>query len=52
MIDFEKTYDHVDWVFLDHLVERKGFSSRWRTCMGGCLSVVAFAILVNDNAKG
>ena len=23
-IDFEKTYDHVDWGFLDHVLKRKG----------------------------
>ena len=25
-IDFEKAYDHVDWGFLDHVLQRKGFS--------------------------
>ncbi|RVW63731.1 LINE-1 retrotransposable element ORF2 protein [Vitis vinifera] len=51
-IDFEKAYDHVDWDFLDHVLERKGFSLRWRSWMRGCLSSVTFAILVNGNAKG
>ena len=30
-IDFEKAYDHVDWDFLEHVLERKGFSSKWRS---------------------
>ena len=51
-IDFEKAYDHVDWDFLDNVLERKGFSPRWRTWMKGCLSSVSFTILVNGNAKG
>ena len=34
-IDFEKAYDHVDWDFLGHVIERKGFSSRWRSWMRG-----------------
>ena len=51
-IDFEKAYDHVDWDFLDHVLERKGFSLRWRSWMRGCLSSATFAILVNGNAKG
>ncbi|RVW47872.1 Transposon TX1 uncharacterized 149 kDa protein [Vitis vinifera] len=51
-IDFEKAYDHMNWDFLDHVLEKKGFSPRWRTWMRGCLSSVSYAILVNGNAKG
>ncbi|RVX23043.1 LINE-1 retrotransposable element ORF2 protein [Vitis vinifera] len=50
-IDFEKAYDHVSWDFLDHVLEMKGFGSRWRKWMSGCLSSVSFAVLVNGNAK-
>ena len=32
-IDFEKAYDYVDWGFLDHVLERKGFSTKWRSWM-------------------
>ncbi|RVW97045.1 Transposon TX1 uncharacterized 149 kDa protein [Vitis vinifera] len=51
-IDFEKAYDHVDWGFLDHVLQRKGFSQKWRLWIRGCLSSSSFAILVNGNAKG
>ena len=51
-IDFEKAYDHVNWDFLDHVLDRKGFSPRWRSWMRGCLSSISYAILVNGNAKG
>ncbi|KAJ9691309.1 hypothetical protein PVL29_013479 [Vitis rotundifolia] len=51
-IDFEKAYDHVRWDFLDHVLEKKGFSPRWRKWMCGCLSSVSYAVLVNGNAKG
>ena len=51
-IDFEKAYDHVDWGFLDHVLERKGFIPKWRSWMRVCLSSISFAILVNGNAKG
>ncbi|KAL6328045.1 hypothetical protein AAG906_033313 [Vitis piasezkii] len=50
-IDFEKAYDHMSWDFLDHVLEKKGFSPRWRKWMSGCLSTVSYAILVNGNAK-
>ncbi|RVW26228.1 Transposon TX1 uncharacterized 149 kDa protein [Vitis vinifera] len=47
-IDFEKAYDHVKWDFLDHVLEKKGFSSKWRNWMRGCLLSISYAILVND----
>ena len=37
-IDFEKAYDHVDWGFLDHVLERKGFSTKWRSWMRSILN--------------
>ena len=51
-IDFEKAYDHMNWDFLDHVLEKKGFSPRWRKWMSGCLSTISYAVLVNGNAKG
>ena len=51
-IDFEKAYDHVSWGFLDHVLEKKGFSPRWRKWIKSCLSTVSFAVLVNGNTKG
>ena len=30
-IDFEKAYNHVDWNFLDHVLEKKGLNLRWRS---------------------
>ena len=48
----KKAYDHVDWGFLEHVLERKGFSPKWRSWMKGCLSSTSFAILVNGSAKG
>ena len=51
-IDFERAYDHVDWGFLEHVLERKGFRTKWRFRMRGCLASTSFAILVNGSAKG
>ena len=50
-IDFEKAYDHVDWGFLVHVLERKGFSSKWRSWMRGCLSSTSLAVLVMEMPK-
>ena len=37
-IEFKKTYDHANWDFLDHTLERKGFNHRQNV---GCLSLVS-----------
>jgi hypothetical protein len=29
-VDFEKAYDSVEWSFLDYMLERFGFSDKWR----------------------
>lgn len=29
-VDFEKTYDSVNWPFLDYLLRGFGFEDRWR----------------------
>ncbi|KAJ9701102.1 hypothetical protein PVL29_006450 [Vitis rotundifolia] len=50
-IDFEKAYDHVDWGFLDHVLERMGFSPKWRSWIRGCLSSSNFAILASRGLR-
>ena len=51
-LDFEKTFDMVDWDFLLYLLGRMGFghwSQRW---MKACVSSVHFSILINGSPKG
>ncbi|RVX14250.1 putative ribonuclease H protein [Vitis vinifera] len=36
----------------DQVLEKKGFSPKWRKWMNGCLSSVSYAVLVNGSAKG
>ena len=51
-IDFEKVYDHVEWPFLQFVLQKKGFKDRWRTWIQGCLSSVSFSIFVNGRPHG
>jgi hypothetical protein len=36
-VDFEKAYDSVDWGFLDYMLGRFGFNSKWRAWMRACI---------------
>ncbi|XP_028121753.1 uncharacterized protein LOC114318966 [Camellia sinensis] len=50
-VDFEKAYDHVDWGFVDFVLERKEFGVRWRKWIWGCLSSCNMSVIVNGKAR-
>ncbi|GLU06807.1 hypothetical protein SLE2022_238000 [Rubroshorea leprosula] len=47
--DFEKAYDCVDWSFLDWMMEKCGFGTKWRGWITECLSTARISILVNGS---
>ena len=51
-LDVEKAFDHVSWSFLLQLLERSGFSAKWRQKILFCLSTVCFSILINGSPCG
>ena len=45
----EKAYDHVSWDFLMYMLQRCGFSEKWRKWIWYCISIVKFSILINGS---
>ncbi|XP_075497741.1 uncharacterized protein LOC142534974 [Primulina tabacum] len=51
-VDLEKTYDNVDWRFLDFVLLKKGFGVKWRKWIRGCVSNVSYSIFINHRPRG
>ena len=51
-IDFERAYDNVNWGYLDFVLQKKNFGSKWRSWIKGCLSSVSFSLLINGRLRG
>ena len=51
-LDVEKAYDHMNWNFLLYLLDRCGFSRKWRRWISYCISTVCFSILINGGPEG
>lgn len=48
-VDFEKTYDSVDWGFLEYMLRRVGFCSKWIGWMKVCVFGGSMPMLVNGS---
>jgi hypothetical protein len=48
-VDFDKAYDSVDWKFLDYMLQRFGFGSKWRAWMRACVCGRNMSVLVNGS---
>jgi len=48
-VDFEKAYDSVDWGFLEYMMVRLGFGTKWVVWMKACVCGGSMSILVNGS---
>nr|GEX49538.1 putative RNA-directed DNA polymerase, eukaryota, reverse transcriptase zinc-binding domain protein [Tanacetum cinerariifolium] len=46
---FEKAFDSLRWDFLDKVMEKIGFGTKWRSWISGCLRNARSSILVNGS---
>lgn len=50
--DMSKAYDHVEWRFLEKLMEKMGFDLQWNKWIMYYVSSITYVVLINDNSHG
>ena len=51
-LDISKAYDRVEWPFLEKIMEKLGFLSRWIERVMSCVTAPSFFVLVNGKPHG
>ncbi|XP_031120324.1 uncharacterized protein LOC116023464 [Ipomoea triloba] len=51
-VDMSKAYDRVEWGFLENVMSKLGFSSRWVSLMRECVYTVHYRVLVEGKEWG
>jgi hypothetical protein len=47
-LDMHKGYDRVEWIFLENMMRKLGFSERWITIMISCVRSVRYQVRFNS----
>ena len=51
-LEMSKAYDRVEWVFMENLMKRMSFCSRWIGLIMECVCTVSYYVPVNGESKG
>ncbi|KAF5206932.1 Transposon tx1 uncharacterized protein [Thalictrum thalictroides] len=50
-IDIAKLYDSIEWSFIEYMMVRMEFPTKWRNWITTCISTASFSILMDGSLK-
>ena len=51
-LDIIKAYDCMEWVYLENITRKMGFSEKWIGLIMVCIKIMTYSVLVNDEPHG
>ena len=51
-LDMSKAYDRVEWVFLENIMLKLGFTASWVSIVMKCVRTVSYSVLINGEPRG
>ena len=50
-LDMSKSYDRVEWIFLEKMMQRLGFHENWISHIMECVTTVSYQVKVSGNLE-